>query len=269
VSRKLRIWAALERMEGDVLPVRAFHAMLFALIVANIAAVVAGSVPSLQTRHAHAFDLFESLSVAIFLVEYLLRVWSSTADPRYRHPLWGRLRFVATPIAIVDLLAILPTLIFFVPMDLRVLRGLRIMRLVRIGKLGRYSEAASLLFGVVKDRWTEMLVSLAFLCVLAVVCASLMFMLEGEAQPQNFPHIPATLWWAFVTITTVGYGDVYPITGFGRVLGVVTALLGILMVALPTGIFVAGFLDELKRNQADTPVDSPRPCPHCGQDPSD
>ncbi len=263
VTRKKRIWDVLDWNEEGPRWEQALHIFILLLILANILAVVVESVPGIHDRYEGFFTGFEIASVSIFLVEYLLRLWSCTAAPRFRHPLWGRLRFAVSPIALVDLAAILPSLLFFLPLDLRILRGLRLLRLVRIGKLGRYSEAVNLLLRVVKTRREEMLVSLTVLIMLAVVCASLMYMIEGQAQPDKFPHIPAALWWSFITITTVGYGDVVPITAAGRVLAVITTLLGILMVALPTGIFASAFLDELNRQRREHKENGV--CPHCGK----
>ncbi len=263
MNRRERFWQAMDHEEDAPPRVRRLHLFLVVLILANILAVVLDSVPAIRARHAAFFHAFENFSVSVFLVEYLLRFWSCTADPRFRHPVWGRIRFALTPMALVDLLSILPSLLVFLPLDLRFLRSLRILRMARVGKLGRYSEAAALLGRVFKTSREELWVSLALLSSFALVCASLMYIVEGQAQPENFPHIPAAMWWAFVTITTVGYGDVYPITPLGRVLGVATTLIGILMVALPAGIFVTSFLEELNKTKAPSNVRGA--CPHCGK----
>lgn len=239
---------------------RRLHAGLLLLIVLNIIAVVLESIASLATRYARAFDLFEYVSIGIFSIEYFARLWSCTADPRFAHPLWGRLRFARSPMALVDLLAILPFYLYFVHADLRVIRIFRLFRLARLAKFGRYSAAAIVLVRVLRAKREELVLTISLVFLLGVVFASLAYYAEFQAQPDKFPDIPHALWWAFVTITTVGYGDVAPITPWGKVIGVATAFLGILMIALPTGVLGAAFVEELNRRG--------KPhlrCPHCGK----
>lgn len=240
---------------------RFLHGGLMVLIVLNVLAVVLASVKSLSAAYGRWFDLFEYVSVAVFSVEYLARAWSCTADPRYAHPVWGRLRFLASPMALIDLVAILPTLLIVTHLDLRFMRALRLIRLARVAKLGRYSEASNVMLRVLKAKREELLLTMSFLLVLALICASAMYFVEGSVQPDKFPDIPTTMWWAIVTITTVGYGDVFPVTGWGRVIGIITTLLGLLMIALPTGVFGAAFVEEINRKKTGPPK-----CPHCGKD---
>ncbi len=261
MSSRARTWALLDTVRGGGRAAVALHGAIMALIVLNVIAVVLESIPRVAARWAGPLHVFEFFSVFLFIIEYLARAWACTAAPRYATP-WGRLRYLCSPMALVDLIAILPTLLLFLPFDLRVMRALRLVRLARLGKLGRYSEASSLLMRVLRTRREELLLSFSLLAILAVICASLMYYVEGAAQPEAFPHIPAALWWAFITITTVGYGDVYPVTALGRVLGGATALLGILMLALPTGVFGAAFIDEVNRQKR--AAAQPRACPHCG-----
>jgi voltage-gated potassium channel len=155
---------------------------------------------------------------------------------------------------------VLPSYLFFLKADLRVVRAFRLLRLARIGKIGRYSEAAVVLMRVLRAKREEMLVTLSLVGILGVVFASLAFYAETDAQPDKFPDIPHAMWWAFVTITTVGYGDIAPVTPLGKVIGVATAVLGILMIALPTGVLGAAFVEELNKQKH-----APRPCPHCGR----
>lgn len=239
------------------------HSLIVVLIILNVLAVIVGSMHAVFIRWRLAFRTFEGVSVAIFTVEYLARVWSCTADSRYQHPVWGRIRFMLSPLALIDLIAILPSYLLVLRVDLRFIRILRIATLARVGKLGRYSEASSLLLKVIRSRRDEMCMTFSLLTLLAVVAAAFMYFAENSAQPDKFPHIPAALWWAFITITTVGYGDVFPVTMIGKVIAIFTALIGILMIALPTGVFGAAFLDEINRTRRATA--SPRQCPHCGK----
>lgn len=263
-SARHRAWAIVEMMHaGDAASAR-FHALIMGLIVLNVIAVVLGSVDALALRWGRWFDVFEMISVAVFTVEYLMRVWSCTADPRYAHPVWGRVRFALSPMALVDLVAVLPSYLVFLHLDMRVLRALRLVRLVRVAKLGRYSEAATVLMQVLRSKREEMALTFSLLTVLAIIFASLAYFAETDAQPDKFPDIPHALWWAFITITTVGYGDVFPVTPLGKVIGVLTAILGILMIALPTGVFGAAFVDELNRRAKLR--EHRAVCPHCGKD---
>lgn len=258
-SFREEVWRTLDTDAGLTGWRGAVHKAILALILLNVAAVVLESVPAISVGHKGWFRLFEIVSLAIFSLEYALRLWACTADERYAHPLKGRLRFALTPAALVDLAAFLPGLLSVGEADLRVVRLLRLLRVARVGKLGRYSAAASTLYKVVCQKREELMATLSLVVLVGIVCATLVYYAEHRAQPEAFPDIPHALWWAFVTITTVGYGDVTPITPLGKAIGVVTALLGILMIALPTGVLGAAFLEEVNRGK------TPRTCPHCGK----
>ena len=170
----------------------------------------------------------------------------------------GRLRFVVTPMAIIDLLAILPFYLYFLPVDLRFVRAFRLVRVVRIAKVARYIAALTLFSKVLRNKREELILTSVAALVVIVVASCLMHFAESEIQPQAFPDIPRTMWWAVATLTTVGYGDVYPVTDLGKVLAAVVALAGIGLVALPTGILGSGFVEEIEKRRG-----SAR-CPHCG-----
>ena len=181
------------------------------------------------------------LRLVVFGIEYILRFWSA-AEHAHFAGIWGRLRWAVTPSAIIDLLAIAPALLIT---DMRLVRILRLARLVRIAKLGRYSIALRTLRHVVVARLPD-LIGLSFvLLILLVLSSAIMFHLENEAQPTVFTSIPVTMWWGIVTLTTIGYGDMAPITLEGRLLGAVVAVLGIGMFALPAGLLGGAFVEEL------------------------
>ncbi|MDP6389448.1 MAG: ion transporter [Alphaproteobacteria bacterium] len=223
---------------------------LIALITLNVAAVMLESVPDLAAEYGALFYGFEVFSVAVFSVEYVARVWSivDDKDERYRHPVFGRIRYMFTPMALIDLVAILPFYLgLVVDADLRFLRALR---LLRVFKLTRYSASMTLLIDVLKEEVRIIGVALFVLMLMVILAASFAFIVEHRVQPESFSSIPASLWWAIVTMTTVGYGDMVPVTVLGKICGGVIGVLGVGMVALPAGLLASGFSDQLhKRRQ--------------------
>jgi voltage-gated potassium channel len=231
------------------------------LIALNVIALVVGTVQPVRDRLPGLFPAFEAVSVAIFAVEYVLRVWSAPANPRFAAPVRGRVRYVFTPLALIDLLAIAPAFLPFVGVDLRVMRAARLFRIFRLAKLARYSRALQLFGRVISSKKEELITSLMLLMLLLLIAASLLYFAEHRDQPEVFGSIPAAMWWAAATITTVGYGDVYPVTAVGRLLAAMVAILGLGMFAIPTGLLGAGFIEEIaKRKRPGAML-----CPHCGR----
>ncbi len=259
-SLKQRLHRILERSDGGF---SAFDMFIIALICLNVVVLIVETVEEIQVVSPLAFRVFDTVSVAIFTIEYVLRVWSCTSDEKYRHPVWGRLRFAVTPVVFIDLLAIVPfyvALLAPVALDLRVLRFLRAVRLLaRIARLSRYSSGLRTSVGVINAKRAELITVIVFLSILLLMASSLMYFAENEAQPDKFANIPQAMWWSIITLTTVGYGDAVPITVTGRFLAGVIAILGIGLFALPAGILGSGFMEEMsKRRQG------PTVCPHCG-----
>jgi voltage-gated potassium channel len=220
---------------------------LIALILANVLAVVLETVEPIAEAHASFFQWFEIVSVSIFVVEYVARLWACTAGPRerFQHPLWGRLRFALTPLALIDLVAILPLFLLAVlGIDLG---SLRILRILRVFKLMRYSPAMAMLGRVLYDERKGLLGSLVILLVLLLLASAVAYYAERAAQPKTFGSIPEAMWWAMAALTTVGYGDVTPITPLGRIMAGAVAILGIGVIALPVGIVASAFVEEAKR----------------------
>ena len=222
-----------------------------ALILLNVAAVIIETVQPIYEKYHPFFDAFEIISVIIFSIEYIIRVWACTALEKYKHPVWGRLKYMVSLGAIIDLLAILP---FYLPLimastDGRILRILRLFRLFRIFKMGRYSMAFNLISVVMKKRKAELTVSLTLLVMMLIFASTLMYYIESDANPDGFQSIPQTMWWGVATLTTVGYGDVYPITPLGKFLAGIIAILGVGLFALPAGIIASGFESELSNKK--------------------
>lgn len=230
------------------------------LIVLNVITIVLESVEPIQLQYKAEFERFELFSVIVFTVEYVLRVWTANLHPNHQRPVVGNIRYAFTPLAIIDLLAILPFYLPFLGVDMRLLRVLRIFRMFRLFKIARYVSALASINRVFKNKREDLVVSLIFTIFLLLVASTVMYYAENEAQPEHFSSIPATMWWGIATLTTVGYGDIYPITPIGQFLGGVIAVIGIGLFALPTGILASGFSEELsrKRGKQDT-------CPTCGQ----
>ena len=216
---------------------------------------------ALLVAYRPIFHGFEVFSVAAFTLDYLLRLWSCTAAPQYRGPVRGRLRWARTPMALIDLAAVLPFYLPFLGVDLRAFRGMRLLRLLRLAKVGRYSTALRTLQRVLARKKEELVMTLGLAGLLLLGASSLIYFLERQAQPEAFGSIPRAMWWAMATLTTIGYGDVVPVTALGRLLGSLVAVLGIGMGALPTGILGAAFVEEM---QARRRGEQPR-CPHCGE----
>jgi len=230
------------------------------LIVLSILSVMLETMEDFESKYSEALDIFETVTVVIFSIEYLLRLWSAVEIPKYQHPIFGRIRYILSPLSLVDLLAITP---FYLPhlttLDLRFLRGLRLIRLLRVLKLGHYSRSLTLIVKVTKKKRHEIGAAIFLMGLVLVMSSSLMYYIEHEAQPKSFPSIPASMWWGVATLTTVGYGDVYPITTLGKLCSALITIIGIGIVALPSGIIVAGFIEELQTHKAIT-------CPHCNKE---
>lgn len=243
---------------------RLISVALMSLIAANVLTSVIETDQDIHARAPAFFAVFESISVTVFTGEYVLRIWSCTADPRFRGVVRGRLRMMATPMAIIDLLAILPSLVDrLLPgtLDLRFLRVLRLLRLLRLLRVGRVGYAFSTLVRVIQTKRVELGVTLAFVVAATIISAGAMYLVEHAQPGTAFSSIPRAMWWAVVTITTVGYGDMVPQTPWGHLLGGLVAFIGICALALPVGILSSGFIDELSRQRSEAKSIT---CPHCG-----
>jgi voltage-gated potassium channel len=232
------------------------------LIFLNTVAIILHTVPELAAKYGRFFLEFEVLSVSVFTVEYVLRVWSSVERPEYRHPFYGRIKFIFSPWGIIDFLAIFPFFYSYFATDLSFVRILRILRIFRLFRVSSYFHALHVIQNVVKAKKEELLLSMSFIIFLLLISSSLVFYVEQSAQPDVFSSIPNALWWGVNAMTTVGYGDMHPITPFGKVLGGLMAILGVSIFALPTGILASGFAEQIrgKRNDSEKVL-----CPHCGE----
>ncbi len=247
---------------------RFFHLSIATLIWLSVIAIILESFQPLRGKFQWFFDAFELLSVFVFSTEYILRLW--TADLKFTElPAWkARWKFMVSPMGVIDLLAVLPFYLpFFFKFDLRFIRILRIIRLLRIFKLNRYTRALGLFTNVFYEKRNELGITLFVMFLMLLMSSTIMYYLESDVQPKEFPDIISTFWWSVATLTTVGYGDVYPVTGWGKLISGVIAVLGIGLVALPTGILSAGFIEKLEEgNKEKEKKEQPfKFCPHCGK----
>ncbi|MEO5602998.1 MAG: ion transporter [Cyclobacteriaceae bacterium] len=240
---------------------RAIELLLLGIIFLNIVAIILESVQEINEVYGSYFRALEIFSVILFSIEYAFRVWTCVENPRYKERYWGRLRYMSSSMAVIDLLSILPFYLAFLPMDLRFLRIIRLFRLFRLLKIARYLKALTLIQAVLRERKEQIYLSVMFVLFLLVIVSTLMFYVENEAQPKVFSSIPASMWWGIETLTTVGYGDMLPTTAYGKILGGMISVLGIGLFALPAGILSSGLSDHLQK--ADKAKGSK--CPHCGE----
>lgn len=261
MTLRRRLYLTLEPTEKGGIIERIFETMLIVIIVLNIIAIILDSVPSIQEQYHSLFVYFEDFSVAFFTLEYVSRLYAIVENPKYKHPLYGRLRYAKTSMAIVDLLAILPFYLTFFPLDLRFLRIFRLMALFRMFKITRYMQAMNIFKKVIAERKEQLVLSFIFIIFVLIIISFFMFLVEREAQPEKFGSIPDAMWWGMATLTTVGYGDVVPITPIGKFLGGIFAISGVAILALPAGILSSGFFELLH-----SPKARKHTCPHCGKD---
>lgn len=226
-----------------------FDGTIIALITINVFLVILETfdMPSALTA---IFNAIETISVIIFSMEYLLRIWVADYSRPKDGKVISRIRHIFSFMAIIDLLAILPFYLpFLIRIDLRVLRMFRLFRLFRLLKFNRYTSAISNISKVIRTKSTQLLSSLFVVLLLMVVSSVLMYNIENLQQPEVFKNAFSGFWWTLNTITTVGYGDIYPVTTAGRILSGVIAVLGIGLVAVPTGIISAGFVEATESKE--------------------
>lgn len=255
---KKYLFDILDKGEQNGIVERIFDIFLLTLISLNVVATIIESSVKNPTELA-VLRGFEIFSIVFFTIEYLLRLWVSDLY-RPEMPRWkARLRYAFTGMAIIDLLATLPFYIpFLIKVDLRALRILRLFRILRILKTNRYTDSINTIFRVVRKKSSELISAVMVVIVLMIIAAALMYNVESLAQPDVFTGMGDALWWAVSTLTTVGYGDIYPITVLGKLLASFIAVLGIGIVAIPTGIIVSGFTEAAQKKK--------EICPHCGKE---
>jgi voltage-gated potassium channel len=252
---------------GDKRWDKIINIFIVALIILNVMAVMLETMPSIgknpdAMRFFHYFDL---VSVIIFTIEYVLRVWSSNHEEKYKGKVWGRLKYMLSPAALIDLIAILPSYLHaFIGLDLRILRMLRLLRFFRLFRLTAYTKPAHMIANVFRKRKNELALSFILAIFLIIIASCVMYFAEHQYPDEKtslFSSIPRTIWWSVVSLTTTGYGDMVPLTNLGKVIASIIMLTGVAFFALPAGIITAGFIDEFRLNR----IKKTHQCPHCGE----
>jgi len=255
-----RAYDILEGTSDDKVT-KIFQFFIIALITVNVIVVIIETEASVLDEYGYLFTPFEIFSVIIFTAEYVGRIIVCKLNPKYQNSKFGLIKFVFTPMMLVDLAAVLPFFLPFVVADTRFIRIIRLLRLFRLFKLARYSDPMQTLGQVFKSKAGDLAVAFFILFIVLIFASSLMYHAEHESQPESFSSIPASMWWGIVTLTTIGYGDVYPVTVPGKLIAAGVAVIGIAVYAIPTGIMASAFTEELRKKKEQNNT-----CPHCGKD---
>lgn len=262
---KTKIYKLVEKGSHGKRMNRLFDYFIMSLILLSIVAIILESITEIYIRLEKELHIFNLSTIIVFTIEYLLRLYVSDLTHPSKNRVRSAIKFMFSPYGLIDLLAILP---FYLPMffkiDLRFLRALRLTRFLRILKVNRYNNSLNLIWTVIKEKRSELVVTGFLTFLILLISSFLMYYVEGEEQPELFPNILSSFWWAIATLTTVGYGDVYPVTGLGKLISGIIALLGIGLVALPTGIISAGFITKIEKNKKKK--EEKKTCPHCGKE---
>ncbi len=257
---KTRVYEILEKSDPNDITGKTVDLFLIILITLNVIAIVLQSVVGLSVKYYGVFRIFEIVSVIIFSVEYILRLWSCNVTNKYDGIFLGRLKFGLAPLSLVDFFAILP---FYLPLviavDLRFLRVLRLFRLFRVFKFSRYFEAMNIIGRVFKKKRGELIITLFTVFLLLLIFSGFMFQIESRAQPENFSSIPQAMWWGISAVTPIDFG-LRPVTILGKILSSIVAFLGVGLFALPAGIISSGLAEDIRTKKKKIK------CPSCGKE---
>ena len=226
-----------------------FDTFIVIWVIVSVMAVILESVQGIHYLLNLEFIVLDAIAVSIFTLEYCLRMYCCVEEPGYQRAVSGRLKMAKSTSSIIDLLAIAPFFLEVFLHHLIDLRFMRIFRLLRLLKLSRYTGATQSLSKVIAREWPVMAASTFIMLLLVVMTASLGFLFEHEAQPDKFENIPQAIYWAVITLASVGYGDISPITPAGRAMTIVLSLIGIGIFAIPAAILSSAFTDQLKRDR--------------------
>jgi voltage-gated potassium channel len=264
-TTRQKVYEILESRIQQIFVAKVIAVTLILLIGLNVIAAVLETDAGYFQSYGRLFDAFAAISVLIFTAEYFLRVWCCTENPRFQEPVTGRLRYMATPIAIIDLLVILPFLIFpIILLYPGLIPLVRFSRIFWILKSGHYSRSLKTFMRVFEAKKGQIFMAFFLMMLVLVLGSAVIFLAEHNAQPHKFSSVLASMWWGIETMATIGYGDMIPITPVGKFIAGIIALLGVGLFAIPAGIFASGFVEESnKRKERETQKETI--CPHCGK----
>jgi len=245
---KARIQRLMENPEEGDRTARFTHIFLAIVIITNTVAVVIFTIPSVEASFSSGLNLIITFCLLIFTIEYILRLWSCTSAPTMTGRFSERLRYATGSYQIIDLISIIPLAFpVFFPADFAILRGFRLISIFKLGRYARNSTSLALLKRVIFKKKEIFTLMIFFLVFVILFSSTIMYLVENHAQPEKFSSIPASIWWAMMTVTTVGYGDIYPITPLGKTIGSFITLTGVLLLALPSAILATGFIEERQK----------------------
>jgi voltage-gated potassium channel len=244
-----QLFLAFHPSPGSKAGLSTLNKIILGCILASVSVAVLETEPMISDGRETLFFGAELAVTTIFLTEYLLRLWVCVEDPNYGNGLTGRLRYAVSPHAIFDLIALSSLLSPAIGTEAFLLRLLRLLRILQLAKLGRYSKAMSAIILAVHSKRFELITSFAIACLLLLVSSAMLYLAEGDAQKDSFGSIPRAMWWSVATLTTVGYGDVYPHTILGKIFAGITAVTGIGLIAMPTGILASAFSEVMSQRR--------------------
>jgi len=241
---------------------KVFIYSIYGLIFLNLTSVIIESFENIRLKYSNEFYLFEVISIIVFTIEYFLRIWTADLHYKIKNKSRAKIKFITSAFGLIDLFAILPFYLPFIAVfDFRVLRILRLLRLFRIFKLGRFSKSMKMIVDVLNETKSDLIITFFIVSITLILSATIMFEIENHAQPDKFQNILQTLWWAVATLTTVGYGDIYPITPLGKFFTGIFVILTIGLIALPTAIISSAFIARIQKEKSK----QKHICPHCGK----
>jgi voltage-gated potassium channel len=259
---KEAIYDTLVNEKSRTLASRIFNIFIIILIICYIIIFAISTIGDILTKNYKFFIIFEALIIIIFTVEYILRIWSCNIDKRFSGIIKGRLKYMVTPLMLIDLMAIAPFyLVLFTQIDLKYLALGRLFRLLRIFHFSFFNRAFNVLTRAIRKKSRELVITLLTVLVLIFFCAVIIYAAEHRAQPDVYKSIPDSIYWAFVTFSTVGYGDMTPVTPFGRFFTAIASFLGVGLIAIPAGIISSGMTEVVREMQSKQKKNK---CPNCG-----
>lgn len=249
MTLRRKLWNGLDP-EARVLPgFSLLNKIIISVILLSVVSALLGTEQALTEGYEEYWNIWDNFVVSFFAIEYTGRIWVCVENSRNGSGWRGRLRYALSLPALIDLAVLAPAILFSVGSEAYVARLFRLMRILQLARLGRFSRAMDLMATALHQRRTELQLSLAVAVVLVIVSSTLLYVVEGGHQPESFGSIPRAMWWSIATLTTVGYGDVVPVTPLGRMLSAITAIMGIGLIAMPAGILASAFSDALEERR--------------------